>query len=297
MSPNELTFVAPTAVEDVLSELMDERAVAVAGGTSMAMLLKNDLVDVDVLVSLGHVAELRGVGRTPSHEIRLGSMVTLREIARSPLVRQELAALAQAAGQVGNPRVRAVATLGGAVVHGDPRQDVPPALMALGAYVRVAGPGGVRDVPLSAFYLGFMTTVLDDDELVLDIRIPLEVGRRASYQRFTPGSAEDYPTVAVAAAVSLARDGTISSARIGLGGAASVTVLADEAARELIGHAPARETISRAASVAASNASPPSDRRGTADYKRAMLEVWTARALHRCLESPSTAVTIPQNDA
>jgi carbon-monoxide dehydrogenase medium subunit len=278
-----VTFVAPTTVEDALAEMVHEGAVAVAGGTSVAMLLKNDLLDVAVLVSLRHVTGLRGIGLTTSGEVRLGATVTMREVARSRLILEHLPALAQAAGHVGNPRVRAVATLGGALVHGDPRQDLPPALLALGARVRVGGPAGVRELPLSDFFLGFMTTALDENELLLDVLVPVERGQLASYLRFTPGSVEDYPIVAAAAAISLAADGTVSSARIGLGGAASTAVLADAAAQALIGHVPDREAIAVAASLAASGASPSSDQRGSADYKRAMLEVWTARALERCL--------------
>lgn len=273
-----LSFVAPASVREALAELAAEEALAVAGGTSMALLVKNRLVDAERLVYLGRIAELAGV--TPEADvIRLGALTTVRELSRSPLIRAEFPMLADAAGQVGNPRVRSVATLGGAVVHADPRQDLPPVLLALDARVRLVGPSGLRELALADFFLGFMDTALADDELVTEVVLPRTTGVRTAYLRFNPGSADDYPTVGVAVALGLAPDGTVASARIALGGVASTALLAEAAAAGLVGSLPEAAAFAEAAAAVAEATSPTDDQRGSAAYKRAMSAVWTERAL------------------
>jgi carbon-monoxide dehydrogenase medium subunit len=210
--------------------------------------------------------------------------VTLRELCRSPLVWSRMPALAGAAAQVGNPRVRAVATVGGAMAHADPRQDLPPVLLALGARIGMAGPGGTRQVPLAGFLHGFMETELAEDELVTEVVVPWEPGLRAAYRRFTPGSADDFPVVSVAAAVSLRPDGSVGSARVALGGVGSTAMLADEAAGLLAGRPLEPATIAAAAAAAAAAAQPWDDRQGSAGYKRHMVEVWTRRTLEACAD-------------
>jgi carbon-monoxide dehydrogenase medium subunit len=278
----EIAFVAPATVADALGELRDEGAIAVGGGTSVAMLLKSRLLDARRLVYLGRVPELAGAEERPGGEIRLGATLTLRELCRSPLVGSRLPVLAQAAAQVGNPRVRAVATVGGALAHADPRQDLPPVLLVLGARVRIAAPSGVREVPVEGFLRGFMETELAEDEIVTEILVPGEPGLRAAYSRFTPGSSDDFPAVSVAAAVATEPDGTVRSARIALGAVGSTALLADGAAGLLAGHPLEPTAIAAAAAAAAAAAQPWDDRHGSAGYKRHMVEVWTRRTLESC---------------
>jgi aerobic carbon-monoxide dehydrogenase medium subunit len=282
LTAEETAFAVPATVAEALRELRGDGAIAVGGGTSVAMLLKSRLLDARRLVSLGRIPELAGAGQRPGGEIRLGSTLTLRELCRSPLVRSHLPLLAAAAGQVGNPRVRAVATLGGAIAHADPRQDLPPALLALGARVRVAAPAGTRERPLAGFLHGFMETELGPGELITEVLVPDEPGLRSSYQRFTPGSADDFPAVSVAAAVASEPDGTVRYARIALGAVGSTAMLADEAAGLLAGRPLEPATIAAAAAAAAAATQPWDDRHGSAGYKRLMTEVWTRRALEAC---------------
>lgn len=276
MPPGELTFRAPTTVDDVLAELADGAALPVAGGTSVAMLLKNRLVEPTRLVYLGRVAELGGIDEA-GDLLRIGATATLRSLCRSPLVRAAVPVVASAASRVGNPRVRAVATMAGGLVHGDPRQDVPPVLLALDASVVVVGPSGRRVVPVAEFGLGLMSTVVGEDELVAGVLVPRSP-RRSVYLRFTPGSAEDYPTVGVAASV-VVEDGVVRSARIALGGVAGTAVLASRAASVVRSGGLGVEVVREAAFVAAEEVRPVADQRGSAGYKRAMVGVWVRRAL------------------
>jgi carbon-monoxide dehydrogenase medium subunit len=299
LTGGDTSFVAPATLAGALDELGGEGAIAVGGGTSVAILLKSRMLEVRRLVYLGRIRELSGAGEQagteelagfqppgdagrPAGEIRLGATLTLRELCRSPLVRSRLPVLVTAAAQVGNPRVRAVATVGGTMAHADPRQDLPPVLLALGARVVIGGPSGTREVPLAGFLHGFMETELEADELVTEVLIPWRPGLRACYRRFTPGSADDFPAVSVAAAVFVAPDGTVRSGRIALGGVGSTALLAADAASLLAGRPLEADAIEAAADAAASIAQPWGDRHGSADYKRQMVRVWTRRALESC---------------
>jgi carbon-monoxide dehydrogenase medium subunit len=274
---------APDTLADALGELDHENTLAVGGGTSIALMLKNRLIEPDRLVYLGRIASLSGIDEQGPETIRLGATTTLLQTIRSPLVNSALPSLASAARKVGNPRIRSVATIGGAIVHGDPRQDLPPVLLSLGATAHIVGPRGERAVPLSEFFLGFMESAAEEDELVTELTIPRVVGQRSQYTRFTPGSDDDYPTVGVAVTLVVGPDATVTEARIALGGVDGTAILATEAASLLVGSRPTDDLIAAVAEKAAQASNPSDDQRGSESYKRAMVEVWTRRTLKACL--------------
>ncbi len=277
-------FVAARTVAEAVDHLAgDEDAVALSGGTSIGLLAGQGLIQPSKLVWLGRVEGLGSI-TVADGQFSVGAGVTLRQLAGHPLVRSTFPALATAAGVVGNPRVRAVATVGGAIAHGDPRQDVPPALLALGAAVTVAGPSGDRQVPLEGFFTGFMETALRPGEIITGVSVPIVEGQRSEYRRFTPGSLADYPTVAVAAAVKRDGDGVISSARVALGGVGPTAVVVPAAAA-LAGRPDAGD-LGNVGRAAAERSQPVDDRLGSARYKRAMADVWTRRTLAACLAAP-----------
>jgi len=275
---SELAFVSPTTVSAVLEELADPEAVLVGGGTSLALLARAGLIEPSRYVSVGGVAELRGI-EVVGDTLEIGSATTLRELAVDERIRNDISSLAYSASKVGNPRVRAVATLGGAICHGDPRQDLPPVLLAAAATLRVASTRGTREIEIAEFYTGFMENLLEDDELVTAVVVPISVGVQSGYQRFTPNSADDYPTVAVAVSVRTDDEGVVRSARLALGGVDATAVLAPEAARALIGGALEHDRILAAAELAALHCEPTTDNRGSEDYKRAMIGVILRRGL------------------
>lgn len=275
-------FVVPATVPEALGALQATGALAVAGGTSVGLLLGQSLIEPSVLVWLNRIPALREIS-LDGVCLNVGAAVTLRELSRHPAVRSSLSALADAAGMIGNPRVRAVATVGGALVHADPRQDLPPALVALGATVRIAGPEGARTVPVADLAIGLMETVLEPGELIITVRIPLVPGMRSIYLRFTPGSAADYPTVAAAASASWSPDGTLASAALSLAGVGRTVLTVPEAA-ELAGQrTPSAAALAAVAGAAAERARPVGDRLGSVAYKRAMAAVWAHRALTACV--------------
>lgn len=290
MPPVDLAFCAPSTVEAAISELTGEDVIVMGGGTSVGMLLKNDLIAPRKIVWLAKIPALRRLAVDAGGNVVLGATVTLRELARSGEVRRRFPALAYAASRVGNPRVRAVATVGGALTHSDARQDVPPVLYALGATVRIQGPAGAREIPVAEFHAGFMETVLAADELVTEVVIPGGVqGLRAAYGRFTPGSHDDYPTVNAAASVARDGDGRIIGAALALGGVGPTPLLVPEAAA-LAGTLPGPGEVAAVAAAAEAAASPFDDQRGSARYKKAMAGEWAARVLRACLDPDSPVV-------
>ena len=278
----EPAFVAPDTVEEAVGALLADGALAVGGGTSVGLLLGQSLIEPDVLVWLGRIPALRAI-TVDRGQLNAGATVTLRELSRHPAVRSSLPALAAAAGIVGNPRIRAVATVGGAVAHADPRQDLPPVLVALDAAVEITGPAGTRTVPAAGLATGPMETVLLPGELITSVRIPIAPALRSAYLRFTPGSAADYPTVGAAAAARRDPEGTLSSVRLALA-AVGPTVLAVPEAAELVGQrAPSAAAVAEVAAAAARRALPAGSRLGSARYVRAMAAVWARRVLTDCL--------------
>lgn len=270
-------FAAPATLEEALAELAAPEAVVLAGGTSLVLLLKSRLIAPRRVVWLGRVNGLRGI-EFSGGELVIGAMTTLAEVAASQEVGRLLPALVQAARVIGNPRVRAVATVGGALAHADPRQDLPPALLALGAVVRLRSPAGERRLPLSALFTGPFETAVRDGELLTAVEVPAPAaGQRSLYLRFTPASQEDFPTVGVAVRV-VSRDGVVVDAALALAGVAPVPLLVPQAAQAL------RQAGAAAVAELAERACDPSDdQRGSASYKRAMAGVWSRRALAAAL--------------
>ncbi len=276
-------FVRPASLASALAALEEPEAMLVGGATATTLLLKNRLIEPTRLVWIGALPELSGIAEGAPGEVVIGAATTLREITRSPLVRRLAPVFAEATGKVGNPRVRAVATLGGALVHGDPRQDVPPVLLAHRASLEIVSRAGTRRLPLAEFFRGLMETALAEGEIVTRVTIPPRPGWRDAYSRFTPGSEDDYPTVGVAVSLLVGADGRITDAEIALGGVDGSAIRVPEAAAALLGTGAAPAESATAAALAAAGCEPSDDQRGSADYKRAMVEVWTARSIAACL--------------
>jgi carbon-monoxide dehydrogenase medium subunit len=270
-------FRRPATLDQALDELREEGAVAVGGGTQVALLTKHGLLTPSRLVWLGGVAELRGIAAGAGGELVIGGATSLADIAASPAVRARHAALAEAAAGVGNARVRSVATLGGHLAHADPRQDLPPVLLALDAVAEVRSAHVRREVALAELFIGPFETALVDGELVTAVRLPaLPAEARVRYRRFTPGSENDYPTVGVAARLE-AENGAIRRAALALAGVDARPLRLD--LPQLQGQPVGREAWEVAGEAAAAACDPTSDQRGSAAYKRAMARLWTVRTL------------------
>ena len=273
-------YLEPETLEEALGLLAQdaEDTVVMAGGTSMVILMKQDLVRPARVIGLRKLAPLRAIGG--GAPLRLGALATHGAIARASAVRKFAPALASTFASVATVRIREQATVGGNLAHADPAQDPPVTLLALDAVAVVASARRRRRVPLTDLFVDVFETSLEPDELLLEVEIPAPpVGARVTYQKFLPNTLDDYATVSVAAVVATAADGTCTHARIALGGAGPVPMRALDAERSLLGRRLDAATIREAGALAAAATDPLPDLRGSAAYKRAMAAVWTARAL------------------
>jgi carbon-monoxide dehydrogenase medium subunit len=188
-----------------------------AGGHSLIPLMKLRLAAPPAVVDIGRIPELRGIARS-GDGIRIGALTTHAEIAASADIQKSAAALAEAAGVVGDPAVRARGTIGGNIAHADPASDLPTVLVALDARILAVGPSGERTIAADGFFTGIMSTSLADDEVITAIVVPAAParGQGSAYVKFAH-PASRYAVIGVAASVTMAAN-ACSAARVALGG-------------------------------------------------------------------------------
>jgi CO/xanthine dehydrogenase FAD-binding subunit len=256
----------------------------VAGGTDLLPQMKQGALQVRTVVALSALPELKILERAPDGELRVGAAVSARSLELAPMVRGEFTSLAEGAGVVGSNQVRNLATLGGNLANAAPSADMAPPLVALDAELRIVGPRGSRRVKAAEFFLGVRRTQLAPDEILVEIIIPAPgSGSGGTYVRHTPRRELDIAVVGVASQLTV-RDGACMKARIALASVAPVPVRASAAEARLEGEAVTPALIEEAAELAVASASPISDQRGSADYRRHLVRVLTRRTLTTALE-------------
>lgn len=274
-------YLEPETLEEALALLADDPddTLVMAGGTALVILMKQGLIRPARVIGLRRIAELREIGATDAG-LALGALATHGALARAQAVRAHSAALAATFAAVATVRIREQATLGGNLAHADPAQDPPVTLLALDGVAVTRSKTGSRRIPLDALFVDVFETALEPDELLLRVEVPpLPAGARVTYQKFLPGTLDDYATVSVAAAINAGPGGTCTHARIALGAAGPIPLRARDAERSLVGQRLDDAAIREAAALAAAATDPIDDLRGSAEYKRAMAAVWTERAL------------------
>jgi aerobic carbon-monoxide dehydrogenase medium subunit len=279
---NAFSYLAPETLEEALTLLHEhgEDAKILAGGTALIIMMKQRLVLPDVLISLDRVRGLDFVAQEDG-VLRLGGLLTHRAAELASPVRARVPVLADTYHHVATIRIRNMATVAGSLAHADPNQDPPVTLLALDAQVRLASTQGQRDVALADFFTDYYETVMQPDELLTEVRVPLPQPHTGSaYCKFLPRSADDYATVGVAATVRVnPATGACEDCRIAMG-SVGVTPLRAPAAEDLLRGQQRTDALLQEAAAAAQQVTDPiSDTRGSADYKRAMAGVFVRRAL------------------
>ena len=214
-------YVEPETLDEALALLADDpdETLVMAGGTSVVILMKQDLVRPRRVVGLRRLSQLRAIV-TADGGVSLGALATHEALARDGLVRSHAPALASTFAAVATVRIREQATLGGNLAHADPAQDPPVTLLALDATAVALSKTRARRIPLDALFVDVFETSLEPDELLIRVEVPpLPAGARATFQKFLPNTRDDYATVSVAAVVATAADGACTHARIAIGGA------------------------------------------------------------------------------
>ncbi|MET1003497.1 MAG: xanthine dehydrogenase family protein subunit M [Acidimicrobiia bacterium] len=277
MFPSSFDYVAPRSLDEAIAAKAaggDDTRI-LAGGQSLIPMMKTRLATPAQLVDINRVPGLDVLERNNGH-LRVGALVRHADIVRSDLT---FGAIASAAPWISDPLVRNLGTMCGSVAHCDPEGDWNSVLLATGADVVARGPNGERTIPIADFVVDFFTNALAPDEVVTELRIPVPSGRSGgSYQKLER-KVGDYATVGVAAHLEFGTDGTIASAGIALTSVNPVNTKVSAAEQILVGQQPSDVLFAEAAEAAAHAADPRTDVRGSAEWKRNVVAVFTRRAL------------------
>jgi carbon-monoxide dehydrogenase medium subunit len=277
MFPSSFEYVAASTLEEaVAAKAADgDEARVLAGGQSLLPMMKLRLANPAKLVDINRVPGLDTIARSNGH-LEVGALVRHADVVASDAT---FGAITAAAPWVADPLIRNRGTMCGSVAHCDPEGDWNSVLLATGAEVVAQGPAGQRTIPITEWIQGFFTNALADDEIVTGLRIPVPSGAAGGSYLKLERKIGDYATVAVAAHLELGGDGTISRAGIGLTSVAPTNRKATDAEAILRGNPPGDDVFDAAAEAAAAAAEPVSDVRGTAEWKRNIVRVYTRRAL------------------
>jgi carbon-monoxide dehydrogenase medium subunit len=271
MSPFELA--EPDSLSQAIALLDGEGVRPLSGGTALMLMMKAGVLRPARLVSLRRL-NLDSISNGKDGGLRVGAMTTLRELERSPTVKQGWPVITRALRTLSNVRVRNVATLGGALAHADPHMDLPPLMSALGARVTIAGPGGERSAPIESLYAGYLETTLQRGEVITQLEVPALDGRRAAYLKCTTRSADDWPALGMAVVL----DG--DEARVWVGAATDKPTRLLAAEKVLKGSSFKKNILKQAGEAAAEEVQIESDLHGSAAYKKQLIRVYLARAVH-----------------
>jgi aerobic carbon-monoxide dehydrogenase medium subunit len=283
---HEITYASPSTLAEAIAILkaQGENARPLCGGTDLIIQLRSGARRNQHIVDIKKIKELHALAFDPKAGLRLGAAVTCIEIYESDLMHRHYPGLTEAAHLIGSLQIQDRASVGGNLCNGSPAADTTPALIALGARARIAGPGGEREVPVEQFVVSPGRTVLQPGEILVEILIPPQPPHSAdAYLRMIPRNEMDIAIVGAGAAVTLDGD-LITAARIGLGAVAPTPLLAAKAAAALIGKKLGDATLDEAARIASETCKPIDDMRGTAEYRRHVAGVLVRRAVTIAVE-------------
>ena len=260
-----------------------------AGGHSLIPLLKLRLAAPATVIDIGRIGELKGI-TVSGDTLKIGSLTTHAELAASAAVRQHAVALAEAAGQIGDPAVRNRGTVGGNVAHADPASDLPTVLAALGATFGVVGAGGARTIDASEFFQGIMTTALGENDLLTFIEVPVaHTGDGSAYAKFSH-PASRYAVIGVAASVSISA-GSCTGAAVAVGGLVPTPCRAASVEQALTGQVLTPDVIATASQAVSNDVGddPLGDIFASGEYRKAVAHVYVGRAVAAAAERAAGA--------
>lgn len=290
----QFDLLQPTNIGETC-EILDqygEDARLLAGGTDLLVSMKRKFVAPLQVVGLDRVSGLADI-KTNRAQIEIGPLVTAADIAENSTIRRIVPILRQAAGGLGSPPIRNLATIGGNLVTARPAADLIPPLLVLDAWLKLERRGGSREMPVRKFLKGPGETKLKPNEVVTRVVIPRpNRPSGGAYIKFGARHSCEISVVSVAAFVELTPAGRrIKEARLALGAVAPTAIRCPRAESLLAGTAPGDETFEAAARAAARTAKPISDHRGSARYRRQMVEVLARRALASACKAARSTIS------
>jgi aerobic carbon-monoxide dehydrogenase medium subunit len=285
MIPASFEYLRPKTLPEAISLLQQygEDAKILSGGQSLIPMMKlrlarpGYLVDINRVTGLAHIKEESGY-------LKIGGLTREAELEASPLVRAKYPIIIDTAHVIADPQVRNLATVGGNLAHGDPANDHPATMVALGAQVVATGPKGERVIPIEDFFLTLFSTALQHDEILTEIRIPIPPPRSGGAYLKLERKVGDFATAAVAVQLTLDNKGACQKVGIGLTNVGPTPVKARKAEDFLRGKKLDEVNIAQAAQLAADEADPSADLRGPVEYKKGLVKELAKRALTRALQ-------------
>jgi carbon-monoxide dehydrogenase medium subunit len=285
MIPPAFEYLRPTTIPEAVALLQQygEDAKILSGGQSLIPMMKLRiarpayLVDINCILGLSYVREEGGF-------LKIGGLTREAELEVSPLICSKYPILVDTTRVIADPQVRNLATVAGNLAHGDPANDHPATMLALGAQVVATGSRGERVIPIEEFFVSLFSTALEQGEILTEIRIPLPPPRSGGAYFKLERKVGDFATAAVAAQVTLDNTGTVERAGIGLTNVGPTPIKAKKAEDFLRGKKPDPPNIEQASRLAADEAQPSSDLRGPAEYKKGLVKELAKRSLSRAAE-------------
>ena len=285
MKPPRFDYVLPRGLEEALSVLAQhgEQAKVLAGGQSLVPLLNFRLVRPAYLVDLNDVAGLDGI-RVADGWLCIGATTRQRAVETSALVRERCPLLAEAMPQIGHTQIRNRGTIGGSLAHGDPAAELPAVVAALGGELVLQSARGRRVLTPEQFFVGYLTTAVAPDELLVEVRLPVTPPRTGSAFLEVSRRHGDFALVGVAVTLTVDEAGVCTAGAIALTGVGPTPVVAREAARALVGVRPVPAAFEEAGHRVAAGVTPDGDLHASSEYRQHLAGVLTRRALARAAE-------------
>lgn len=281
--PN-MKLLQPSSLSEAVALLgsQNDEMKIISGGTALVIMLKNRLVAPATLLSLGRIAELRGIRHESGTGLRIGALVTLRDAELSSIVRAHNPTLADTFTKVGNVRVRNAATVGGNLSEADYASDPPCVLVAMRAKVKARSARGEREIPLTELFKGFYETGLAADEILTELIVPdLAPASRSTYLKYVSRSSEDRPCAGMAAVLETEADGTCKELRLVAGAVAEIPQENGAAEERARGRRLTGALIEEIAQAYSDAIEPLADLRGSAWYRKKIIQVLARRAMQQ----------------
>lgn len=281
MIPGPFAYHRPESVADAIALLVDlgDEARPLAGGHSLIPMMKLRLATPDHLIDLAGIGDLKGISRA-GERVVIRAMTTQQELLTSDVIASSLPILHETALLIADPQVRYRGTLGGNVANGDPGNDMPALMMMLGADYVLEGPEGERTVAARDFYQGAYFTALEPGEILTSISIPVPLAEHGYAYEKLKRKIGDYATAAAAVVLTM-KGGKVATCSIGLTNLSETALVAEDAAKAVIGSGLDDAALKKAAAAAIAIMEPAGDGRGPPEYRKHVGGIMVERALKR----------------
>ena len=283
MIPGAFDYYAPRSLGDAVKYLSAHKddVKILSGGQSLLPLMKMRLSKPAYVLDIGRIDGLDGIAEE-GNSLILGALVTHNQIEDSALLKAKCPLLPQTATTIADVQVRNRGTIGGSVAHADPAGDVPAAIVALEAEIKIAGPNGERWVKCDDFFLGLLMSVLEPDEVVTAVKVPVTGADKTAYLKAAPRSS-GFAVVGVAVRLTMDNQSVCSRAAIGITGVTDKAYRPERVEQMLTGKKLDTALIQQAAKEATRNIEVIEDINGSAEYRKHLTEVYVERAIQEAL--------------